>query len=219
MRRLLGWLGLLGGILSVEGQAQTNPVETHGRWALGISRSVSTLSAGSIGQSEDGVEIAWAPYRPALWGLSLAYGKAGMRVGLTGRYGRAGLGARGKAIGDDGNSSARALIVEEGVYDVFTATASVSTHLLRLRGGPALRPSLGVGIQVWSALGESARVIPGAQGGLALEMDLIGPFVAALEGELGFTPASPFRREEMPDNYRLRSTWRRTLGAAVSWRF
>jgi hypothetical protein len=218
MRRLLRWVGVLGGILSVEGQAQTNPGQTHGRWALGISRSVSSLSAGSVGPSEDGVEIGWAPYRPSLWGLTAAYGTR-TRVSITARYGKAGLGARGETLSDENGAVARALIVNEGVYDILSVGATVSRHLLRLRGGPALRSSLGAEIESWSALGESPRTIAGVQGGLALEVAIVGPFEAALEGELGFTPASPFKREEMPDNYRLRSTWRRTLGGAIYWRF
>jgi len=217
MRSLLGWLGVLGGILSVEGRAQTNPGESHGRWAVGISRSVSSLSPGSVGPSEDGVEIAWAPDRPSLWGLAAGYGTR-MRVSITARFGKAGLGARGETSEETG-ASGRVLIVSEGVYDVLTVGVTFSRHVLRLRGGPALRSSLGAGIESWSALGESPRTIAGLQGGLALEVAIVGPFLAALEGELGFTPASPFKREEMPANYRLRSTWRRTLGGAIYWRF
>jgi hypothetical protein len=54
---------------------------------------------------------------------------------------------------------------------------------------------------------------------MTLEVVLTRAFVATLEGELGFTPASPFRKEDLPVGFKLLSAWRRTLAAGVYWRF
>ena len=106
----------------------------------------------------------------------------------------------------------------EDAYTVTSVTGSVSTRLVRLGGGPALRSSLGLTLEHWTASGATARTILGPQAGLSLEIGLSAAFTATLEGELGFTPSSPFQAADLPDGFRERSTWRRTLVAGLSWR-
>jgi len=48
---------------------------------------------------------------------------------------------------------------------------------------------------------------------------LRGHLVAEFTGALGYTPRSPFRREDVPEEFRLRSTWRRSIMGGVGWRF
>ena len=209
--RVIAWMGFLAGLGATSLAAQERAPVARGPWSIGISRGVSTLSAGSVGETEDGVELRWAPYRPQLWGITAGYGREQWRVQLSARFGRAGLGARSEAVG--------ALIVTEDAYQVLTAAVAVSTRLVRLRDGPVLRPSLGIEIESWTAVDEPSRTIAGVQGGLAIETRLVGPILAALEGELGYTPNSPFAPGQMPEHYRLCGTWRRTLAGSVSWRF
>jgi hypothetical protein len=71
----------------------------------------------------------------------------------------------------------------------------------------------------WSAPGSPTRTIVGAQAGLGLEVMVSRAFAVDLGGELGFTPASPFQQADLPEGFRQRSTWRRTLGIAFAWRF
>jgi hypothetical protein len=153
-----------------------------------------------------------------MWGLVAARGQERARVSLAARFGQAGLAIRGAPPAQEGAASG-VLVIAENAYHVAAFTGGVATRLLRLRGGPALRPSLALNVERWTAPGTPPRTIAGGQAGLALEVMLTRAFVAALEGELGFTPASPFQSEDLPAGYRARSTWRRTLAAAGYWRF
>jgi hypothetical protein len=110
------------------------------------------------------------------------------------------------------------LIVAENAFSLASFTGSVGTALLHLRGGPVLRGSLGVTIERWTASGTPSRTRAGPQAGLALEFGLIRALFASIDGELGFTPGSPFLEQDLPEGFRLRSTWRRTLGVGLGLR-
>jgi hypothetical protein len=216
--RLAGLIGLFCFMLNASAASQTHSAPL-GRWALGVSLGVSSFSGVSEGTGENGERLSFTPYRPTMWGIAAAYGARAIRGGLTVRYGQAGLGIRGSPLLDDGEPSPPVLIIAENTYHVSAITAGLSTQLLRLRGGPFLRPSVAFAIEHWTAPGTPARTIAGGQAGLALEIILTRALVGTVEGELGLTPASPFRAEDLPEGYRLRSAWRRTLSAGVYWRF
>ncbi len=216
MKKLPGWLGLLACLLASLVQAQTQSV-VHGRWALGLTLGVSSFRGVTEGTGPQGESVSFTPYRPTMWGIAAGYGITRLRVGVSARYGQAGLGIRGVPPSD--GPAGGVLVIAENAYHVAAFTAGVSTHLVRLYGGPALRPSLALGLERWTAPGTPARNIVGGQAGLAMEIALTRVFVASLEGELGFTPASPFFSADLPEGYRARSAWRRTLAAGLYWRF
>jgi hypothetical protein len=217
MRMSLGGIGLLCWAVASPGNAQTC-VTLRGQWSLGLSVGVSSYSGVTEGIGPQGESVGFAPYRPTMWGIALTRGNERFRVGVTARYGQAGLGIRGVPPAEEGPASGL-LVIAENAYHVAAFTGGISTRLLRLRGGPALRPSLALNLERWTAPGTPARTIAGGQAGLALEVVLTGALVGSLEGEVGFTPASPFQAADLPEGYRLRSAWRRTLAGAVSWRF
>jgi len=217
--RGLGGVLLAGCLAASAAEAQPDSRSAAGGWGLGLSHGVSALSAGLEGEDGSGNRLTLAPYRPSVWRLAVSRGGDGLRVTLLVGYGTAGLAASGTALDEDGKPADGPLLVERGVYGLWTATAAISRRLIRLRGGPELRPSLGLGIESWSAVGEPARVIAGGQAGLAMEVVLTRRFRASLEGEVGLTPASPFKPEEQPEGFRKRSTWRRTLAGTIAWRF
>lgn len=217
MRRSLGWTGLLCWVLASPGSAQTS-VALRGQWALGLSLGVSSFSGVTEGSGPQGEPVGFLPYRPTMWGIAITRGKERVRVGLSARYGQAGLGIRGAPPTADGPASA-VLVIAENAYHVGALTGGVSTRMVRLRGGPSLRPSLALNLERWTAPGTPARTIAGGQAGLALEVVLTRALVGTLEGEVGFTPASPFHAHDLPEGYRVRSAWRRTLGGGVYWRF
>ena len=206
------------GLAVVAGAAGAQQPEPSRRWSVGISVGVSSFSPASEGSDADGVRLALFPYRPTMWGAFAGYGRGGKRLHLSVRYGSAGLGARGVSLGEEGGEGGNALVVARDAYHLTTLSAGVSNHLVRLRGGPTLRPSLGLDAEHWAGVGSPGRWIMGGHGGLALEIALTRALFASLEGEIGLTPASPFRHEDLPDGFDQRTVWRRTLSAAVVWR-
>ena len=216
MRRSFGWLGLLCWAVTSPAYPQAN-LALRGRWALGLSLGVSSFSGVTDGTGPQGEAVSFTPYRPTMWGIAAARGKDRIRVLVAARYGQAGLRIQGVPPSEEAASSV--LVIAENAYHVAVFTGGVSSQLLRLRGGPSLRPSLALGVERWTAPGTPARTIAGGQAGLALEVILTRAFVGAFEGELGFTPASPFQATDLPEGYNVRSAWRRTLAAGVYWRF
>ncbi len=215
MRKLLGPV-LLGALaVTTPAPAQNVPPSRGGGWRLGLTIGTSTFNGAAAGQDEAGAALVFRPYRPTMVGLGLTYERDRARLALLAKYGQPGLGFRG--VQDPGDA-AGLLIVVENAFHLASLTASAGTRIATLRGGPALRSSIGLTLERWSAPGTPTRTLLGPQAGLALEFALTGRLRASLEGELGFTPGSPFQAEDLPEGFRLRSTWRRTLQAGVSLR-
>lgn len=209
---------MLQGALLPAASAQTPAPAPRSPWSFAASIGTSTFNGATSGIGDAGETLEFAPYRPTMVGISITYGREQLRVALAARNGDAGIGFRGVPLTDEGETLQGLLIIAEGTYSVTSIAASASARLTRLRGGPALRSLLGLTLERWTAPGTPDRMILGTQAGLALEIPLSRAFSATLEGELGFTPKSPFQLEDLPEGFRERSTWRRTLMAGVSWR-
>ncbi len=206
-------------VLPAAATAQRDHEPIKGRWAVSMTLGASSFSGATGGTGPAGEPLAFAPYRPTMWGVGLAYGAEGLRAGVSLEHGQPGIGFRGVPLTQSGETLPGFLIVAEDAFKLTTFTASLSQRLLRLRGGPTLRPSLGLVIERWSASGSPSRTIAGAQAGLALEVMINRAFAAELSGELGFTPGSPFQEMDLPEGFHQRSTWRRTLAVGLAWRF
>lgn len=214
----LGLLAMLQGALLPAASAQTPAPALRSPWSFAASIGTSTFNGATSGNGDAGETLEFAPYRPTMVGISITYGRERLRIALAARHGDAGIGFRGVPLTDEGETLHGLLIIAEGAYGITSVASSASARLARLRGGPTIRSSLGVTMERWTAPGTPARTILGTHAGLALEIGLSRAFSATLEGELGFTPKSPFQPEDLPDGFRERSTWRRTLMAGVSWR-
>lgn len=212
-------LGLWAWAGSDAARAQAPETPVRGHWALGVSVGTWSFGTASKGTDSQGDPLWFMPYRPTMWGFGAQYGGEGLRLGVTVRYGRSGLGAQGEQLSENGERSNGPLLVFDDAYRLVAWTATVSDRIARIYGGPSLRGTLGLGIERWSSPGESGRTIVGAQGGLGLEVPLSRIWVATVAGEVGFTPASPFRLSHLPNGFRTQSTWRRALTATVEWRF
>ncbi len=188
-----------------------------GRWGIGVSVGVFSYTGAASGADSSGA-ARFIPYRPLMLGLSVAGGGAGLRIEVRARYGEAGLAIRGLQVSPQDSAPGLTLIAEDALH-VANLGLSASTRLLRLRGGPVLRPSIGFELERWTSPGTSARTIAGAQAGLAAEVALTRSLVGVLEAELALTPRSPFQTSVLPEGFRPRSTWRRSLSGAVYWRF
>lgn len=218
MRSPLGLLAMLQGALLPAATAQTPEPAPRSPWLFAASIGTSTFNGATSGIGDSGETLEFAPYRPTMVGISITYGRERLRIALAARHGDAGIGFRGVPLTDEGETLQGLLIIAEGAYSITSVATSASARLARLRGGPALRSSLGMTMERWTAPGTPARMILGTQAGLTLEIPLSRAFSATLDGELGFTPKSPFQLEDLPEGFRERSTWRRTLMAGVSWR-
>lgn len=218
MRSSILCLTVMQAVLVSAGSAQPQALAARTPWSVAVSIGTSTFNGATAGVAETGEGLQFTPYRPTMLGVAVTFGRERLRLGLSARRGDAGIGLRGVPLSEDGPAPDGVLIIAEGAYTVATIAATASTCLGRLRGGPALRSSLGLNMERWTATGTSPRTILGPQAGLSLEIALSGAFTATLEGELGFTPKSPFKVQDLPEGFRERSTWRRTLMAGLSWR-
>ena len=214
----IGCLTVLQVALLSTGAAQPPGPAARTAWSVSGSIGTSTFNGATAGTAEAGEQLEFTPYRPTMLGIAVTYGRERLRLGLSARHGDAGLGLRGVPLSEEGPSPQGVLIIVEGAYAVTSVAVSASACLARVRGGPTLRSSVGLSMERWTAPGTAARTIFGPQAGLSLEIALSGAFAATLEGELGFTPKSPFNVEDLPLGFRERSTWRRTLMAGLRWR-
>ncbi len=219
MRSVARGAGLLALLWATVGSAQNRSTLIRGHWAVGVSVGVSSFSAASEGTAAGGQHLEFSAYRPTMLGVALAFGGERLRLNLSARYGEPGLGARGLAVPDGEDAATSGLVVFDGAYHLTSFTLGGSMRLLRLRGGPALRPSLALDLERWTGIGSPTRSVLAGQAGLTLEVALTRAFVGTLEGELGYSPASPFRQEDLPQDFVRRGVWRRTLAGGFYWRF
>ena len=160
--------------------------------------------------------MRFVPYRPTSFGLLVGWGREGVRLEGSARYGEPGLALRGVPLADAAQSPG-VLIVSENAFRLASFTGGASLGLLRLRGGPMIRAGAALVLERWSSPGGAPRTLAGAQGSLAMEAALTGALSVRADAELGFTPASPFRAGDLPEGFTPRSTWRRSLAVAVVW--
>ncbi|HEX7025417.1 MAG TPA: hypothetical protein VF187_11420 [Gemmatimonadales bacterium] len=169
-----------------------------GRWAFGISMGASTFNGAASGTAETGERVAFVPYRPTFIAIGASRGRT-TRIEASFGYAEPGLGVRGAPLTPDGETLPGVLIVLENVYRVYTLSAGVSTRVFRFRGGPEFRGAIGAGAERWVAPGAPARTIAACQAGVSVEIAISRKLTGRVLGELGFTPASPFRSGDLPE--------------------
>ena len=212
---VLAWIACLW--LETGGAAaQPTGAPRQGKISFGASIGTSVFSGAARGTGDGGEQLRFIPYRPTMYGMSVAYGRTALRFEATMRAGAAGLAVRGGERSEVDQESL--LIVIENAFRVRAIAAGASARLGRLRDGPTLRASAAVVIERWTSPNTPARTVPGAQAGLVLDLTLSSRLSAEAETLLGFTPASPFRAEDLPDGFRQSPTWRRSLGVGVRWK-
>jgi hypothetical protein len=150
-----------------------------------------------------------------MWGISLSYGTEKLRVGLDAAYGQPGLALRGTPAATPGATGDALLIVADNAFKLAAFAATVSPRLKQFSTGPALRSSLGLLLERWSSPGSPTQTLLGGQVGLALEVPLTRSLSGSLNGEIGFTPGSPFHDQVVPEGFKPRSTWRRGLSGGL----
>jgi hypothetical protein len=215
----LGWFAVTACLLAGQALAAQSPGASRpGRFALGVSIGTSAFSGGARGHGEDGEPISFYPYRPTMLGLAMSWGREQLRLEAAARYGEPGLALRGAPIAEAGTIPGSVVLVAENAFRVSSFMAGASAPLIRLREGPTLRMSAALVMERWTTPDAPARTIGGGQAGLQLELALTGSLAARLGGELGVTPRSPFRTDDLPAGFTRSTTWRRSLGVSLAWR-
>jgi hypothetical protein len=211
MRRIHSWMTALAFIPVTAAGAQS------GQSSLRAGLSVATIAfRGATEPVEDRSDNLTAlPFRPTMWGITLAYGAAGMRVRLTAAYGQPGLMLRGNPAATPDEAGEALLIIADNVFKLSAGSATISIPVKQFSAGPSLRPSLGLLLERWSSPGAQAQTIVGGQAGLLLEVPLTRSLSGSVTGDVGYTPSSPFKEEGVPQGFKTRSTWRRTLSGGV----
>jgi hypothetical protein len=128
----------------------------------------------------------------------------------------AGLRLRGAP---DPDNEAGVVILSEDVFRLTTMALAGSAPVARLRGGPVLRLGGGVGLEWWAAENTPTRRILMVEGIACLEAAIAGPLVAQLAAGLGYSPASPFRTTDLPEEFSARAMWRKEITVGIGVRF
>lgn len=193
--------------------AQPSGPARQGAFAVGVTVGGAAFGTAALGRSDEGDAVEFAPYHPTMWGVRVDYGRERVRLALSAELGSAGLMIRGSS-----GEPAGFLLVSPGALHLASLRTSLSIPLMQLESGPVVRALAGLRIERWTARGTSARCLAGPFGGVAVEIGLWKRFAATIEGELGMTPKSPFRADDLPEQVSPRATWRRSAALSVSWR-
>ena len=214
MRTIIGWTGMLLLVYGTPAAAQ----RSQGPIRLGVS--VGTTSFGKAAEpiAVGNDKLQAMPYRTTMWGVTGSYGTGKVRVGLSATTGRPGLALRGNPTATPEEEGDALLIAGDNVFRLVSVSATASLSLTEFSAGPSLRPSLGLLLERWSSPGAPTQTITGGQAGMALEIPLTRSLSGRLLGEIGYTPGSPFHDEVVPEGFRPRSAWRRTLTGGVTLR-
>lgn len=184
------------------------------QWLIGASIGAIRYWGGtSVARGENG-ELAFSPYRPTPIGIRVEVQTSRFRFGISLEYAEPGLGASAR----DSAGVPSGTIVLENFLTSYTLTPQAGVRIARLAGGAPILAGLGLLLERWDVPGEPSRHRVGVAGTLGLELHLFGDFVGAATATVGWTPSSPFRREELPPPYRPASLWRRGITATLSYR-
>ncbi len=211
MRRILSWITALALVPVTAAGAQPE------RGSLRMGFGIGTMAFGGAAEpiEDRGDNLRAMPFRPTMWGITISYGSAGMRVGLAAAYGQPGMAVRGNPPGTPDAAGDGLLIVADNAFRLTAFSATISTRLKHFSAGPSLRPSLGLLLERWASPGTPTQTLLGAGAGLLLEIPLTRSLSGTVLGEAGYTPGSPFRMTSLPDGFRSRSTWRRAISGGV----
>jgi len=211
------WLALLVVGMVPHALVQAPEVPRQRALSFGVSIGTSVFSGAANGTGDRGEQLLFIPYRPTMFGVTIGCGGGALRLEFTAAVGEPGLAIRGAGVPEEAGNEGLLLVIENA-FRVRALSGGASTRLGRLRGGPLLRGVAAVLVERWTSPDTPARTVAGGQAGFAMEVELSGSLTARAEGTVGFTPASPFRQEDLPSGFQQRGTWRRSLGVGVSWK-
>jgi hypothetical protein len=174
------------------------------QWTLSVAVGSDRFWGGS--QEIAPERKSFRPYRPTVLGLGLEHRGKELGFGLALRYTAASLGLEGPD----------AVVAAEGAFTVIGVAPEVSYRIATLGPGNRLLIHLGPLVEVWHPVDEEWRVRAGGQAAVSLVVPVGGRFGLSLGANVAVI-ASPFRADELLDQYDLRPLWRRGVAAGLQY--
>jgi len=197
-----GLLGRASITLALGGVCLTSPLVAQ--WLVGLEVGADRFWGGSEDTTSE--DLSFRPYRPTTFAGTLERRSGKVGVGLRLQYSEASLGLEGS----------EGVAAVKGVFTVYSISpelsyriASVSDNQLHLRLGPL--------IEIWDIIDQGARTRAGAQGAVAFTVPLGQRFSVVASGALALI-ASPFEEGDLPDEYEIKSLWRRRFAGGLQYR-
>src|SRR5919107_1141152 len=175
------------------------------QWAVSLDVGSDRFWGGSQEIAPEGK--SFRPYRPTVLGLGLEHHGERLGLGLGLRYTAASLGLEGPG----------AVVAAEGAFTVIGVAPEVSYRVATLGPGNRLLVHLGPVLEVWHLVDQEWRVRAGGQAAVSLVVPVGGRIGLTVGGNLAVV-SSPFRTEELLNQYDLRPLWRRGVAAGLQYR-
>ncbi len=177
---------------------------SEAQWHIGVGIGRDVYSGVSRGHVENG-SSSFRPYRPLIWSLRIEVPGSHPRLSLDVRYSTPDIGLTGGDV---------TLIPHGSFLEMAGAAPTVAWTLLRLTSGVTIEGETGPIVERWRVQDVDDRTLIGAEGGLALRIELGGRFAARFSGRVAVTPESPLSGA-LIDGYAPRAGWRRGLEGTV----
>ena len=190
--------------LSMLGVLLAPPTSALAQWSVSVSVESDRFWGGSL---ENGPEQkSFRPYRPTVFGAGVERRLGNAALGLRVRYAEASLGLEGE----------EAVIAAKNVFSVLGVAPEVSYQVATLGPGNRLLVHAGPLIEFWHPIDEKWRTRFGGQAAVSLLVPLGSRFGLSVGGNLAVI-SSPFRSDELLDQYDLRALWRRGFAAGLQY--
>jgi hypothetical protein len=175
------------------------------QWRVSVEVGADRFWGGSIETTPD--QRSFRPYRPTVVGLGLERRMTSVGIGVRLRYVDAAIALVGEG----------AAVAVNGVFDIYGISPEITYRLARVGGNNELLVHAGPLIEAWSIIDEGTDVHLGVQGGLSLRVPLGGRFAGSLTLGGAVSP-SPFKPEQLEQNYEPRTLWRRGVAGRLEYR-
>jgi hypothetical protein len=174
------------------------------QWSISLGVESDRFWGGSLENSPE--QKSFRPYRPTVMDLGLERRSGVLGLGMRARYSQASLGLEGGGV----------VLAAEGAFTTVGLAPEVSYQLTTMGPGNRLLVHLGPLAEFWHPADEEWRTRFGAQGAVTLDVPLGGPFALSLGGNLAVI-SSPFKSDELLNQYELRALWRRGFMARLEY--
>jgi hypothetical protein len=175
------------------------------QWLVRLELGADRFWGGSEGPAPE--HLSFRPYRPTIFAGTLERRSGKVGVGLRLQYTDASLGLEGS----------EGVVAVKGVFTVYSVCPELSYQIASIGSNNHLYLRLGPLIEIWDIVDQAARTRAGAQGAVAFAVPLGRKITVVMSGGLALT-SSPFEEDDLPDEYEIRSLWRRRFAGALQYR-
>ena len=187
---------MLHGVVRASAQAQ---------WSAAFQVGADRFWGVSIDNTAE--HRSFRPYRPTTFAAALQRrGKLGFTLRLA--YAEAGMGLEGEG----------AVVAVKDVFTIYSVAPALSYQVATIGAENSLSIAAGPVFEVWRIADLSSRTRLGGQTSIGLAVPLSRKFAATISGSVAVI-SSPFAGGELPPEYELRASWRRSLAGGLEYRF